>query len=321
MGEAGLRRKAIFINDENIVLRDKLKRILKQYEDSYSILVGSQSDNDISSLCTGTNAAYRDYDYIVWVNSEEITKNEVLRNYTARQGYHVFELLENREVVESAISIMEQDQLIGALSFPVDYFQAANWDQYENWADYFKLVEKWMQYNELEVDVNIDKPPVITRDGCCVIRTKAIWNLQDFRFKIYNTQFLAFAIAITCQSNGYLPQYMLTKPMLVNNSFGFETYTSWMPNILKVKKEYYKQLTQYNKENQEYFEKTIQCLQDQLAQTTQYWQEREAYHENTQRSLRDQLARQLEVIEQLRAEQEKTRHGGQWREKIRKFFS
>lgn len=314
-------KKAIFINSENIVLKDKLERAVKQFDGSYSVFIGTRSDNDLSSLCTGTGASYRDHDYIVWIDPESISKNEVFRNYTARQDYHVFDLLERREVVERAISIMEQDSSIGALSFPVDYLQASNWDQYECWADYFKLVERWMRVNDIDVGIDIDRPPVITADGCCVIRTKAIWDLEELRFKLYNTQFLAFAIAIICQKNGYLPQYMLTKRILINNSFGYETYTSWMPDVLKVKKEYYRQLTQYNKENQEYFEQTLQCLRDQLAQATQCHSGREAYFEQVQQSLQGQIAQQQETIAQLGAELEAARSRATLRGRLRRLFS
>lgn len=93
-----------------------------------------------------------------------------------------------------------------------------------------------------------------------MIKTKAIQELAALRFNFFSADFVNIAIAILCQHHGYIPQYITPESFLVNNYFGYETYTNWIPKVVDVKKEYYRQTMNYRKETIQYYEKDNQAL-------------------------------------------------------------
>lgn len=262
MKEKGVGAKiGIFACTENIVDLDRLKRTLAQYESSCDVWYSEQANMDVKTLCTGVGATYDAYDYVVLINPGEATsEHEILRNYTARQNYSVYGLLENG-VLPSAIDLMERDETIGLLTLPVDYLQAANWEEYEDWEDYYHVTKTWERKNKIHIPIDVSRPPVLSY-GACVIRIKAIQEMGSLQFNFFSAEFMGIAAAILCQHNGYIPQYITPESFMINNYFGYETYTNWIPKVLEVKKEYYKQTINYRKETIQYYEKDNQVLRD-----------------------------------------------------------
>ena len=253
-------RVAIFVNTEHIAQLQELRQVLVQYDSFCDIFYGAEGNLNESSLCTGVDADYSDYDYIIVINPDQASENESDWIYTVRQSFYIFGLVSNKNVLISALSLLEKDDTIGLLSFPIDYTRSANWEQYEGWGDYFYIAKKWAEQSNLKIPLNIDRPPVAPH-GAYIIRTAALKNLP--RIPFYG-EFIGYAIALICQHNKYLPQYVIPKFYLINNCFGYETYTTWIPSVLKVKQEYYKQLSQYKKEKIDYLEQTCDDLRNRL---------------------------------------------------------
>jgi hypothetical protein len=256
-------RKAIFANIENILDSRRFFALLDQYRADYDVFVSKHFSTEPEGLFTGVDASYLDYDYVIYIDPPKRSKNESKRNCAARQEYYLYAMLEDRRIADSMIGIMQEQSLVGMLSYPIDYVQSSNWEQYENWADYFKLSQRWLRENDLHVPTAIDKPPLSPLGGCAVIRCKAIENLATLQFKLFGSNYVGYLFALLCQSNGYLPQYAITSQMVVHNCLGYEASSSWMNNVLEIKKRYYKQLENYNQEREEYYEKLSRAFQAQ----------------------------------------------------------
>lgn len=258
-------KKAIFVNTENVVDIDGLMAMLEQYKSTFDVFISDHSNLDISSLCTGNNASFGDFDYVVLINPCAKDINEHTRTYNSRQLYYMFGLLENPDMINKTISLLEADKFMGFATPTIDYLKSLNWEHYEEWASYYKSAEKWITKNHIAISLNNDRPPISPIGGCCVIKTVAIKNMDKLHFNIFNSEFIGYALALVCQSNGFLPHYITTKHRLINNNLGYETYTSCQPNILNVKKEYYALLAQYNCETEKSWNQQVASLQQEIS--------------------------------------------------------
>ena len=266
-------KKAIFANTENVLDIPLLMNRLEMYKKKdYAVFISDRANLMMKSLCTGVQASFYDYDYVICLNPTEKETNDVMRNYSAKQNYYMMGLLQSPEKTDEIIRRMEMDPVWGIATLPSDYLTASNWEQYENWADYYKIVTKWLRRNNMKVPTDIDRPPVFAIGGCGIIRTKAIQGLDSLTVTMFGPFFMALILSLLCQHNGYLPQYVITREMLINNCFGYETYTSWIPDVLKVKQEYYKQLSEYNKQTADHYaqvEEQMNLLRDAMAEKQQ----------------------------------------------------
>lgn len=255
---------AVFASLENILDTERFYKALDNLKPFCDVFTGSGMSPDIYSLGTGAKASFMDYDYVVWVFAPEQGRNEDQRIYRNRQEYYIYSMLENSNLILSSVKVLESNPLIGMLSLPVDYLRSMNWEEYESWADYFKLMEKWQKTNEMCVPIDMDKPPISSLGGCAILRTKAIAGIEKKHHRIFTQDFISYTLALICQHNGFIPQYIIAGPLLKNALFGYCGYTSMMPDVLKVKKEYYAQLAEYNRQTAEYNLNTISHYRKQM---------------------------------------------------------
>lgn len=253
-------RLAIFANLEYVLDTESLTKALNVYSLEYDVFLSKCAKNDLDSLCTGVKADYNNYDYVVVINPDMPYKSEPDIRYATVQKYYM-ELLKDKAILPKALELLECNPHMGMLSFPIDYVSAYNWEQWECWADYYHITRKWARKYDIDVPLSIDKPPVASC-GACIVKTSAIEGINKMRFELFTREFISYALAIVCQHNGYLPQYIISKNLIINNSFGHETYTDWLPEVLKVKKEYYKAEEKYRKETLEYHEKNCGLLEE-----------------------------------------------------------
>lgn len=253
-------RIAVFVNLENVINVSRLKNIISHNLAGVEVFYSESGDQNLATLCCGVQAKYSDYDFVLMLNAPQRGINETTWLYSIRQDYYLLGMILTPKTLWSAVELMTNDNSIGILTLPVDYYQTENWENYENWADYYSLARRWIIQNELHVSINEQKPPIIS-STICLIRTKAIEGYADLKVNVFTESFIAYTLSIFCQSNGFLPQYAIPKALLLHNYFGYEAMICLQPEMLKTKQAYYQQLTQYKKERIEYLEQRNEYLE------------------------------------------------------------
>lgn len=289
---------AAFVNLESVIHPEWLKGNLSKLN-NVECFYSEEGNFDLNTLCTGVEACYQDYDYVLLLNAPEQGEYEPLQLYTSRQRYYLNGMLTPYGVFDNAIQLMEKNHLIGALTLPADFLQIENWENFENWSDYYYFANQWLKRNKLHVPISKEKPPIL---NCPValIRTEAIRGIEKLNYKVYAAAFFAYTISLYCQANGFLPQYVVPQSILINNYFGFEAFSSLHQEMLRTKQEYYRQNEVYKKSHMKWQEERIQSLEEQLRESARVQRQMEEQAKNDAEEIR-LMAEQLRLgTEQIR---------------------
>ena len=281
------KRLAIFAKIDTVVERDILVQQLKSLEHIADVFV-NEGDNEfcnLNSLCTGSrrlgtgeSADYRSYDYVLVINPFEQERNEAGTIYNVRQSYYIYNFIHNKNSLIQAVKFLDDNELEGMLTTLPDYMRTYHWEHYEQWSNVLHNIEKWKKKNCIDVLTDINKPPVRAEEGIFLVKCKAISGFEKLVWKNRSPEFIAYALPLIVQKNGYLPAYYTDTVRMSHNIFGYESYADWLPELRRIKEKYYAERTEYielcerNLENQH---KYIQECEKNLKQQNSYIQEKE----------------------------------------------
>lgn len=248
---------AIFINKSNIVEVEELEQHLKSFDKIADVFwADDKSIPSINNLCTGVDADFRCYKYIMVVDPFMKEKDELGTTYNIRQKYYIYNFLDNPERLLQAIDILKNSRFEGMLTGSIDYVKSYYWNHYEQWNDLYYSVERWKEKNSINVQTSVDKSPVRGENGVFLLKTQAIDGLENTNIRNYTMEFLSYAIPLFIQTRGMLPAYFVDSQRVANNIFGYEDFAMWIPELKQTKEKYYKwrndYFTKIQKENERY---------------------------------------------------------------------
>lgn len=254
------KRCAIFVNEENVVEKEELKRNLKSFETFADVFWGRAETEKINvkNLFTGVDADYRNYDYVLVISPFEKEKGELGTVYNIRQKYFINNFLSVPESLFKAIYLLEENRFEGMLTTPVDYVRSFYWNHYEKWNDLYFSVERWLRKNRINTQVAVNKIPIRGENGVFLVKVSALDGLEQLNFKNQTMEFFSYALPLFIQNNGVLPAYFIDIQRIKNNMFGYEAFAEWIPELKNVKEKFYEW-------REDYFQKTVDDNKEYIA--------------------------------------------------------
>ena len=199
---------------------------------------------DISSLLVGVKDVIDQYDYVCFVHDKKVTQ---IKQGAIGEGFaaRVFDnTLGSKTFVQNVIKLFRDNERLGLLS-PAppnhgDYFALLG----QEWGVNYNCTYELAQRLNLQVPINLDKPPIAPFGTCFWFRAKALkplydqdWNYEDFPEEPNGTDgTILHAIEriypLVVQEAGYYPAYVLEKKYAQLDITSFQFYIHNYNSIL-----------------------------------------------------------------------------------------
>lgn len=212
---------AIFLNIENIIQKEMVKEKCNEFCEFADIYIGNGKSDNIENLGIDIEASFKDYEYVVMINPFEIKPFELEGSYAQREAYYINNLIGDIQGLKKEIEILGNSKFEGILVSRIDYIKSYAVSNYEKWKDYYEIVNRFSEQNELQVVVSKEKAPIQIENGCAIIKTEALAGIEATRYGELSPQILSYMLPVYIQSRGFLPGYFMKKDMLKNNNMGY----------------------------------------------------------------------------------------------------
>lgn len=212
---------AIFLNMKNIVQKEIVKKRCYEFREVADIYIGESGNKCIESLGIDIEASYKDYEYVIMINPFEAKEFETEGCIVQRESFYINNLLGNVAELKKEIELLEKNKFEGMLVSRMDYIKAYAVSNYEKWKDYYGAVDAFNEENELRVILSKEKAPIQVENGCAIIKTMALAELEKTKYKEMSPELLSYILPVYMQSRGFLPGYFMKKDLLKNNNIGY----------------------------------------------------------------------------------------------------
>ena len=214
---------AIFLNLKNIVQKEMVKNKCNEFREIADIHIGKHESNRIESLGIDIKASYKDYEYVVMINPFAAREFETEGSIVQREAFYIDNFLGSICELEKELELLEKNKFEGMLVSRMDYIKAHAVSNYEKWEDYYEAVELFDEENELRVTLSEAKSPIQVENGCAIIKTKALEDIEKTKHGELSPELLSYLLPVYMQSRGFLPSYFMKKDLLKNNNIGYTT--------------------------------------------------------------------------------------------------
>lgn len=221
MVETKEKKVAIFLNIKNIVQKEMVEKRCHEFREVADVYIGKRRSNCIESLGIDIEASYKDYEYVVMINPFEAREFETEGSIVQRESFYINNLLGSVSELKEEIELLEKNKFEGMLVSRMDYIKAYAVSNYEKWKDYYEAVDAFNEENELQVILSEKKAPIQVENGCAIIKTKALEEIEKTKYEELSTELLSYVLPVYMQSRGFLPSYFMRKDLLKNNNIGY----------------------------------------------------------------------------------------------------